>query len=55
MVGQAWKSFRTVPVRLAEIDAVLTARSERLPLLTLDSGLIRAARRLGVRIVEVEQ
>ena len=32
-----------------------TARSERLPLLTLDRGLERAARRLGLRLMEVEQ
>jgi predicted nucleic acid-binding protein len=31
-----------------------TARAERLPVLTLDLGLARAAQRLGVRIKEVE-
>lgn len=32
-----------------------TARAERLPLLTLDRGLARAAHRLGLRLVEVEE
>lgn len=32
-----------------------TARAERLPLLTLDHALERAARRLGLRIREVEE
>jgi predicted nucleic acid-binding protein len=31
-----------------------TARAERLPLLTLDRGLARAARRLGLKMKEVE-
>jgi len=31
-----------------------TARSERLPLLTLDRGLARAAERLGLKLVEWE-
>ncbi len=73
-VGQAWASYQTVPVRLAEIDAgqaleiavelglyaydayvLETARAERLPLLTLDGGLARAAHRLGLRLVEFEK
>jgi predicted nucleic acid-binding protein len=32
-----------------------TARAERLPLLTLDAGLARAARRLGLKLVEFEK
>jgi predicted nucleic acid-binding protein len=32
-----------------------TARAERLPLVTLDGGLRRAADRLGLRCVEVEK
>jgi predicted nucleic acid-binding protein len=32
-----------------------TARAERLPLLTLDGGLARAADRLGLKLVEVEK
>jgi predicted nucleic acid-binding protein len=32
-----------------------TARAERLVLLTLDRGLARAARRLGLRMMEVEE
>lgn len=32
-----------------------TARAERLPLLTLDGALTRAAQRLGVRLVEFEK
>ena len=32
-----------------------TARAERLPLLTLDGGLIRAAQKLGLRLVEFEE
>jgi len=32
-----------------------SARMERLPLLTLDRGLARAAHRLGLRLVEVEK
>jgi len=32
-----------------------TARAERLPLLTLDRGLARAAARLGLRLMEVER
>lgn len=31
-----------------------TARSERSPLITLDNGLARAARKLGLKLVEVE-
>jgi len=31
-----------------------TARAERLPLLTLDGGVARAADRLGLKLVEVE-
>ncbi len=31
-----------------------TSRAERLPLLTLDGGLARAAQRLGLRLVEFE-
>jgi len=73
-VRQAWASYQTVPVRLAEIDAahaleiavglglyaydayvLEAARAERLPLLTLDGGQARAARRLGLRLVEFEK
>ena len=73
-VRQAWASYQTVPVRLAEIDAghaleiavelglyaydayvLEAARAERLPLLTLDGGLARAAHRLGLRLVESEK
>ncbi len=73
-VRQAWASYQTVPVRLAEIDAehaleialeaglyaydayvLETARAERLPLLTLDRGLERAAHRLGLRMREFEE
>ena len=32
-----------------------TAHAERLPLLTLDGGLARAADRLGLKLVEVEK
>jgi predicted nucleic acid-binding protein len=32
-----------------------TARAERLPLLTLDGGLARAAARMGVKLVEVQK
>jgi len=32
-----------------------TARAERLPLLTLDGGLMRAADRLGLQLVEVKK
>ena len=32
-----------------------TARAERLPVLTLDGGLARAADRLGLKLVEVEK
>ena len=32
-----------------------TARAERLPMLTLDAGLARAATRLGLKMVEVEK
>ncbi|MGH8246884.1 MAG: type II toxin-antitoxin system VapC family toxin [Gammaproteobacteria bacterium] len=32
-----------------------TARAERLPLITLDNGLARAARRMGLKLVEVEK
>jgi predicted nucleic acid-binding protein len=32
-----------------------TARAERLPLLTLDGGVVRAARHLGLKLVEVEK
>ncbi len=32
-----------------------SARAERLPLLTLDRGLARGARRLGLRLVEFEK
>ena len=31
------------------------ARAERLPLLTLDGGLVRAAHRLGLRLVGFEK
>lgn len=73
-IRQAWASYQTVPVRLAEIDAehaleialeagvyaydayvLETARAERLPLLTLDRGLERAAHRLGLRMREFEE
>ncbi len=73
-VRQAWASYQTVPVRLAQIDAARalqigvelglyaydayvleTARAERLPLLTLDRALTRAARRLGLRLREFEK
>ena len=73
-VLQAWASYQTVPVRLAQIDAgqaleigvelglyaydayvLETARAERLPLLTLDRGLARAAHRLGLRLREFEK
>ena len=42
--------------RLYAYDAYVleTARAERLPLLTLDRGLARAARRLGLRMMEFE-
>jgi predicted nucleic acid-binding protein len=71
---RAWASYRTIPVRLAEIDAesalqaaleaglyaydayvLETARAERLPLLTLDRALARAASRLGVKTMEYER
>jgi len=73
-VRQAWASYQTVPVRLAEIDAghaleialelglyayhayvLETARAERLPLLTLDGRLARAADRLALQLLEFEQ
>jgi len=73
-VRQAWVSYQSVPVRLAEIDpghaleiavelglyayeayVLEAARAERLPLLTLDGGLVRAAHRLGLRLVGFEK
>jgi predicted nucleic acid-binding protein len=70
-VRNAWASYASVPVRLANIDGgravnlamevglyaydgyvLETARTERLPLLTLDLALARAAQKLGVKLKE---
>jgi predicted nucleic acid-binding protein len=72
-MGRAWRSFRGVPVRLANIEiaralevavqlglyaydayVLETARAERLHLLTLDVRLARAARAMGLKLLEVE-
>jgi len=43
--------------RLYAYDAYVleTARAERLPLLTLDAAVVRAAERLGLKLLEVEK
>lgn len=54
-VPQALQSSMDLGLYAYDGYVLETARQERLPLLTLDNGITRAAQRLGLKLVEVEQ
>jgi predicted nucleic acid-binding protein len=54
-VGRALEIAMGLGLYAYDAYVLETARAERLPVLTLDSGLTRAAQQLGLRLVEFEQ